>query len=41
MEPRLLFSADGAEALAAEAVVQTVEELPIIIVEEEYQESGR
>ena len=33
LEPRLLFSADGAEALAAEAVEQTVEEQPVIIVE--------
>ncbi|MBT8361895.1 MAG: DUF4347 domain-containing protein, partial [Deltaproteobacteria bacterium] len=32
LEPRLLFSADGAEALAADAVEQTIEEPPIIII---------
>ena len=33
LEPRLLFSADGAEVVAAEAVEQTVEEEPVIIVD--------
>ena len=35
LEPRLLFSADGAEGLAAEAVEQTIEEEPVIIVDVE------
>ncbi|NNK94863.1 MAG: DUF4347 domain-containing protein, partial [Desulfobacterales bacterium] len=35
LEPRLLFSADGAEALAAEAVEQPIQEEPVIIVEAE------
>ena len=34
LEPRLLFSADGAEALAADAVEQTIEEPPIIIIDQ-------
>ena len=34
LEPRLLFSADGAEALAVDAVEQTIEEQPIIIIEQ-------
>ena len=33
LEPRLLFSADGAEALAADVVEQTVEEQPVIIID--------
>ncbi|MBT8330269.1 MAG: LEPR-XLL domain-containing protein, partial [Desulfofustis sp.] len=32
LEPRLLFSADVAEAAAAEAVAQQVEEPPIVII---------
>ncbi len=40
LEPRLLFSADGVEALAADAVEQTLEEQPIIIIEQETQEQA-
>ena len=38
LEPRLLFSADGAEALAADAVVQEIEQQPVIIIEAEGSE---
>ena len=38
LEPRLLFSADGAEALAADAVVQEIEEQPVIIIAAESSE---
>ena len=40
LEPRLLFSADGVEALAADAVEQTLEEQPIIIIEQGTQEQA-
>ena len=36
LEPRLLFSADGAEVLAAEAVEQEVQEQPVIIIQEQF-----
>ena len=35
LEPRLLFSADGAEALAAEVVEQEVQDQPIIIIQQQ------